>query len=98
MPEAWSIPRNPLSDSAPIRRLQPYGIQLVLDHQKWPRAWDCRATGQPTRFRKWQDTVLLAPCERVEMVFVADNLGDCMFHRHILEHWATGMMSTTRVT
>lgn len=53
--------------------------------------------GQPTRFREWQDTVLLAPRERVEIAFVADNPGDWMFHCHILEHQAAGMMSVIRV-
>ena len=31
--------------------------------------------GQPTRYREWQDTVLMAPRERVEIAFVADNPG-----------------------
>jgi FtsP/CotA-like multicopper oxidase with cupredoxin domain len=53
--------------------------------------------GQPTRFREWQDTVLLAPEEHVEIAFVADNPGDWMFHCHILEHQIAGMMSTIRV-
>ncbi|WP_142848414.1 multicopper oxidase family protein [Telmatospirillum sp. J64-1] len=53
--------------------------------------------GRPTRFREWQDTVLLAPREKVEIAFVADNPGDWMFHCHILEHQAGGMMSTIRV-
>jgi FtsP/CotA-like multicopper oxidase with cupredoxin domain len=30
--------------------------------------------------------VLMAPRERVEIAFVADNPGDWMFHCHILEH------------
>jgi FtsP/CotA-like multicopper oxidase with cupredoxin domain len=54
--------------------------------------------GQPTRYREWQDTVLVAPRERVEIAFVADNPGDWMFHCHILEHQASGMTSTIRVT
>lgn len=53
--------------------------------------------GEPTRYRVWQDTVLLAPRERVEIAFVADNPGDWMFHCHILEHQAAGMMSVIRV-
>ena len=53
--------------------------------------------GRPTRFREWQDTVLLAPRERVEVAFVADNPGDWMFHCHILEHQQAGMMSSIRV-
>ena len=53
--------------------------------------------GQPTRYQEWQDTVLMAPEERVEIAFVADNPGDWMFHCHILEHQAAGMMATIRV-
>jgi FtsP/CotA-like multicopper oxidase with cupredoxin domain len=54
--------------------------------------------GQPTRYREWQDTVLMAPHERVEIAFVADNRGDWMFHCHILEHQAAGMMGVIRVS
>ena len=53
--------------------------------------------GQPTRHREWQDTVLMAPEERVEIAFVADNPGDWMLHCHILEHQAAGMMGIIRV-
>ncbi|HET7681891.1 MAG TPA: multicopper oxidase family protein [Xanthobacteraceae bacterium] len=53
--------------------------------------------GEPTRHREWQDTVLLDPRERAEVAFVADNLGDWMFHCHILEHQAGGMMGVIRV-
>ncbi|RMD62834.1 MAG: multicopper oxidase family protein [Alphaproteobacteria bacterium] len=54
--------------------------------------------GQPTRHREWQDTVLMAPREKVEIALVADNPGDWMFHCHILEHQAAGMMGVIRVT
>jgi FtsP/CotA-like multicopper oxidase with cupredoxin domain len=53
--------------------------------------------GRPTRHREWQDTVLIAPRERVEVAFVADNAGDWMFHCHVLEHQAGGMMGLLRV-
>ena len=53
--------------------------------------------GQPTRYKEWQDTVLMSPRERVEIAFVADNPGDWMFHCHILEHQAAGMMGVIRV-
>jgi len=53
--------------------------------------------GAPTRRREWQDTVLMAPRERVEIALVADNPGDWMFHCHILEHQASGMMGVIRV-
>lgn len=53
--------------------------------------------GVPTRHREWQDTVLMAPRERVEIALVADNPGDWMFHCHILEHQFGGMMGVIRV-
>jgi FtsP/CotA-like multicopper oxidase with cupredoxin domain len=53
--------------------------------------------GTPTAHREWQDTVLMAPRERVKIALVADNPGDWMFHCHILEHQAGGMMGVIRV-
>ncbi len=53
--------------------------------------------GKATEHREWQDTVLMSPRERVEIAFVADNPGDWMFHCHILEHQAAGMMGVVRV-
>jgi FtsP/CotA-like multicopper oxidase with cupredoxin domain len=53
--------------------------------------------GTPTAYREWQDTVLMAQRERVEIAFVADNPGDWMFHCHILEHQESGMMGVIRV-
>jgi FtsP/CotA-like multicopper oxidase with cupredoxin domain len=43
------------------------------------------------------DTVLVAPKERVEICFIADNPGDWMMHCHIIEHQETGMMGYFRV-
>ena len=54
-------------------------------------------SGKPTAHREWQDTVLMNPRERVEIAFVADNPGDWMFHCHVLEHMAAGMMGVIRV-
>ena len=54
--------------------------------------------GKPTRHREWLDTVMLEPRERAEIAFVADNPGDWMFHCHVLEHQASGMMSCIRVS
>lgn len=47
--------------------------------------------------REWRDTVLLQPGDSAELAFVADNPGDWMFHCHILEHQASGMMATISV-
>ena len=43
------------------------------------------------------DTVLIAPKERVEIAFIADNPGDWMMHCHIIEHQETGMMGYVTV-
>jgi FtsP/CotA-like multicopper oxidase with cupredoxin domain len=53
--------------------------------------------GRTTRYQEWQDTVLMAPHESVDIAFVADNPGGWMFHCHILEHQAAGMMGVIRV-
>ena len=53
--------------------------------------------GRPTRHKEWEDTVLMAPNERADIAFVADNPGDWMIHCHILEHQQSGMMGTIRV-
>lgn len=43
------------------------------------------------------DTVLIAPKERVEIGFTANNPGEWMMHCHIIEHQETGMMGYVRV-
>jgi FtsP/CotA-like multicopper oxidase with cupredoxin domain len=53
--------------------------------------------GRSTVRQDWLDTVLMAPGERAEIAFVADNPGDWMFHCHIFEHQQAGMMGTVRV-
>ncbi|MCB1896134.1 MAG: multicopper oxidase domain-containing protein, partial [Rhodocyclaceae bacterium] len=53
--------------------------------------------GQPLVDQDWRDTVLMAPRQSVDVAFVADNLGEWMFHCHILSHAAGGMMGTIAV-
>ena len=53
--------------------------------------------GVPARHREWQDTVLIPPRGSADIAFVADNPGDWMFHCHVLEHQAAGMMGLVRV-
>jgi len=75
-------------------------IDMAWDHPMRLHGYAFRVVtrnGAPTRYRPWQDTVLLAPEDRVEIAFLADNPGDCMFHCHILEHMAAGMMGVIRV-
>jgi FtsP/CotA-like multicopper oxidase with cupredoxin domain len=52
---------------------------------------------RPTRHREWRDTVMIGPRGSAEVAFVADNPGEWMFHCHILEHAAGGMMGTIAV-
>ncbi|NMG75728.1 multicopper oxidase family protein [Aromatoleum diolicum] len=51
-----------------------------------------KVTPQP-----WHDTVIMGPRQSVDVAFVADNAGDWMYHCHILDHAAGGMMGTIRV-
>jgi FtsP/CotA-like multicopper oxidase with cupredoxin domain len=53
--------------------------------------------GRPLARRDLVDTTLLPPRETAQIAFVADNPGDWMFHCHVLEHQAGGMMATVRV-
>jgi len=87
-----------------LERNRSYVLQLVNDtawhHPMHLHGLSFRViarNGQATQFREWQDTVLMAPRERVDIAFVADNPGDWMFHCHILEHQVGGMMGVIRV-
>ena len=53
--------------------------------------------GQALPDQPWRDTVLLAPRDRVEVAFVADNPGAWLIHCHVLEHHAGGMGTTFEV-
>ena len=45
-----------------------------------------------------RDTYLMAPGERADLVFVADNPGMWLFHCHTMEHHAAGMGAVISVT
>jgi FtsP/CotA-like multicopper oxidase with cupredoxin domain len=53
--------------------------------------------GRPPPQRTVRDTVLMAPMSSVDLAFVADSPGTWMFHCHILQHQAGGMLTTLRV-
>jgi FtsP/CotA-like multicopper oxidase with cupredoxin domain len=88
-----------------MRRGQSYVLELVND-TAWHHPMHLHGhafrvitrNGGATRHREWLDTVMLDPRERAEIAFVADNPGDWMFHCHVLEHQAGGMMACIRVT
>jgi FtsP/CotA-like multicopper oxidase with cupredoxin domain len=47
--------------------------------------------GQALAERPWRDSVLMAPGDRVDVAFVADNPGFWLIHCHVLEHHAGGL-------
>ena len=87
-----------------LRRGQSYLLALVND-TRWHHPIHLhghsfrvlRRNGRPTPHQEWQDTVLMAPDERVDVALVADNPGDWMLHCHILEHQDGGLMTVARV-
>ncbi len=88
-----------------LRRNRSYILRLVNDtawhHPIHLHGYSFRVIARddrPSPRREWLDTVLLAPRETAEIAFVADNPGDWMFHCHVLEHQAGGMMACLRVT
>lgn len=108
----WTVNGKPVHEGehrhAPmleLRRNGSYLLELVND-----TAWHhpihlhghvfrvLSRNGKPTPLREWRDTVLIEPDGRAEIAFVADNPGDWMFHCHVLEHQASGMMAVVKVT
>jgi len=53
--------------------------------------------GKAHPHRPWRDTVLVPAQGRTRVALRADNPGDWMFHCHVLEHQAAGMMGIVRV-
>ena len=50
--------------------------------------------GEPPAFRSWEDTVNVPPKGGVRVAFLPDDRpGEWMYHCHILEHHASGMMA-----
>jgi FtsP/CotA-like multicopper oxidase with cupredoxin domain len=106
---AWTVNGRPVAehDHEPVLTLaqgRSYVIAMVNDTQ-WHHPMHLHGhafrvltrDGRPTRHREWLDTVLLEPRTRAEIAFVADNPGNWMFHCHVLEHQASGMMAVIRV-
>jgi FtsP/CotA-like multicopper oxidase with cupredoxin domain len=52
----------------------------------------------PPGFRSWEDTLNIPPRSRVRIAWMPDDrAGEWMYHCHILEHHASGMMAHFRV-
>ena len=51
--------------------------------------------GKPAEYMAWKDTVNLTPKSKIKIAWMPDNRpGTWMYHCHILEHHAAGMMAT----
>lgn len=48
-------------------------------------------------FEEWRDTVALQPFDEIQVAFVAEEPGDWVFHCHLLEHAAAGMVGVFRI-
>jgi FtsP/CotA-like multicopper oxidase with cupredoxin domain len=87
-----------------LARGKPYVLELVND-TSWHHPIHLHGhvfrvlqrNGKAVEGTEWGDTVLIDPDSRAEIAFVADNPGDWMFHCHVLEHQASGMMAVVRV-
>ena len=74
------------------------GGRELLDRSTIPEAARADALPRLAHALATDELLYLATCNRVEVAFVADNPRDWMFHCHILEHQAAGMMGGIRVS
>ena len=93
MPEA-PLTKARLGDTLSVR---------ISNDTRWPHAihlhghhfQEVRSGGE---FGPFRDTLLFQPDEAREIAFVADNPGAWLFHCHMLEHAASGMMTWIEVS
>ena len=79
-------------------------IDMISDNA-WPHAMHLhghhfrvvRRAGKPVAGAPWRDTELVMPGERVAIAFVAGDPGKWLFHCHMLEHQAAGMITWIEV-
>lgn len=84
---------------------QTVAIDLIND-TRWPHAMHMhgshftliRRNGSPVEGAPWRDTELLERGDRATIAFVADAPGKWLFHCHMLEHQAGGMVTWIEIT
>lgn len=77
----------------------------MINETRWPHAMHLHGhhfkmiarNGTSVLSAPWRDTELVGVGERVKIAFVADNPGKWMFHCHMLEHQAAGMVTWLQV-
>jgi FtsP/CotA-like multicopper oxidase with cupredoxin domain len=95
------MPETPLVRAAPGRTV----LIDMMNDTRWPHAMHLHghhfravARGEQQMARSpWRDTELVEAGERVVIAFVADNPGKWLFHCHMLEHQAAGMLTWLEV-
>lgn len=93
------MPEEPL---ARVSRDEILRIKIVND-TGWPHAMHLhghhfRVLQDDGTLGPWRDTVLINRAQTREIVFAADNPGKWLFHCHMVEHAASGMMTWLDVT
>ena len=105
---AWTFngiagrPQKPLVDIARGRTL----ILRMVNDTAWPHAMHLHGhhfrviarNGRPVSDAPWRDTELVDRRERVDIALIADNPGKWLFHCHMLEHQAAGMVTWLNVS
>ena len=77
----------------PLDRKLPHAMHLHGSHFTV-----VRRNGRPVEAGPWRDTELLDPGDRATIAFVADAPGRWLFHCHMLEHQAGGMVTWIEIT
>jgi len=91
---------NPAAPVAAVRIGETVVIELD-NRTAWPHAMHLHGShmqvisrdGETVSGAHWRDTILNRPGERLDLAFVANNPGKWLFHCHMLEHAASGMMT-----
>ena len=108
----WAINRIPWSGDtsdpmAPLAELKHGKTYILQLSNRTPHAHPIHLHGmnfrlmsstKQTLVSRITDTYLSQPDETVTLALVADNLGDWVFHCHIIEHQKSGMTGFLRVT
>jgi FtsP/CotA-like multicopper oxidase with cupredoxin domain len=90
--------RHKVDAPVKIGELQVWGVvnSTLMDHPFHLHGYFFQVlsvNGKPPAFRSWEDVVNLPPKSTVRIAWMPDGRpGSWMYHCHILEHHATGMM------
>ena len=95
---------KPLKPLVRVTRNRTAIINMV-NRTAWPHAMHLHGhhfrvverNSQPVTGAPWRDTELVNRNEQVKIAFVADNPGKWLFHCHMLEHQAVGMLTWIEV-